>query len=171
MLTLFFGCAKPVDFNQLDDLTLLPVMETSIIFYNATAGDFFVGGQEENVAQDFVFIDVFNNGFVQDNLVRAEFVFETKNSINRAYSLQLDFLDVGGALLESFSINSPASPNNEVVASEHSEVFEGATLANIKQSRILVFTLEMLPGAPINQNSPGEIDLKSKGIFHLSLGE
>ncbi|TBN01357.1 hypothetical protein EYD45_13200 [Hyunsoonleella flava] len=163
------GCTKPIDFDQANDLVLQPVIESSLIFYSASASDFFVGGSEQSTAEDFVEIDLFGGSFIQDNLVRVEFVFEIENSINRAYQLRLNFLDENNQLLESFNVNTDASPNNEVIASTHMEVFEGDALERLKQSRIIAFTLVMQPGEAINQDTPGEISVKSKGVFSLNI--
>ncbi len=162
-----FNCTKPVDFEQLDDLTLEPVVESSLIFYDASAQEFFVGGTEQITAEDFVEIDFFNNGFIQDNLIKVEFVFNIENSINRPYSLQIRFLDSAGQSLESFTINTEASANNQTIKNTHIEVFEDESLEHIKRSRIMVFTLEMLPGEAIDENTLGRISLQSKGVFYL----
>ncbi|MFS4484079.1 hypothetical protein ACKGJY_13745 [Hyunsoonleella sp. 2307UL5-6] len=169
-LMLFIACTKPVDFNQLDDLLLEPVVESSIFFFNAEASEFFTGGTEQSEVSDFVQIDIFNNSFINNNLIKLEFVLDIENSINRAYELQLDFLDTNGDLLETFTISADASPNNSVIANTHTEVFEDEALVRIKQSSILNFTLRMLPGEPITTDTPGEIEVHSIGVFHLNIG-
>lgn len=164
-----FCCTKPVDFDQAKDLEIAPVIESSIIFYNANAGDFFIGGSEVNTASDFAEIDIFRNTFVRDNLIKAEFVFETKNSINRPYSLEVNFEDVNGNVLETFTIDTPAATDNQEIERTYIQTFEGQSLNNIKQSTVLRFTLNMLPGEEIVEDSLGEIDLKSKGVFYLNV--
>lgn len=169
LLFLMFNCSKAVDFNQADDLVLEPIVESSLVFYKASAEDFFIGGSEQVTAEDFAEIDFFNNSFIQDNLIKVEFVFQVENSINRAYRLSVSFLDGNGQILETFDVNTAASPNNQVIPSEHIETFEGAALQRVKQARLLVFRLTMLPGTPINENTPGEISVKSKGILFLNI--
>lgn len=169
LLLLLHNCTKPIDFNQVDDLVLQPVVESSLIFYTARAEDFFVGGSEQNTAEDFVEVDFFSGSFIQESLVKVEFVFDIENSINRPYQLRLRFLDVNGQLLESFTVDTAASPTNQTIATTHTEVFEGASLERIKQTGIIEFTLVMQPGEPINQNTPGEISVKSKGVFSLNI--
>lgn len=166
---LIYNCTKPIDFDQASDLVLQPVVESSLIFYSAKAEDFFIGGSEQSTAEDFVEIDLFNGSFIQDNLVKVEFVFEIENSINRSYQLRLNFFDENGQSLVSFNVDTEASPNNQVIPSTHTEVFEGDALERLKQSKLLEFTLVMLPGEAINQNTPGEISVKSKGVFSLNI--
>lgn len=169
LMLIGFNCTKPIDLNQVNDLVLEPVIESSLIFYKATANDFFLGGNEETTVEDFIEIDFFNNSFVQDNLIKTEFVFNIENSINRAYQLHVDFLDARGQLLEGFTVNTDASATNEILKTTHTEVFEGEVLQRIKRTRILVFTLVMLPGEAINENTAGEISVQSKGIFSLNI--
>ncbi len=164
----FLGCTKDVDFNQANDFEVSPVLESSLIYFDAPAADFFVGGSEVATVQDFVDIAIFNNDFVNNNLIKTEFVLETTNSINRAYNLRIDFLDSANQLQHSFITSAPASSTNKDVISSHTEVFEGSSLDALKQTTKLVFTLTMLAGAPINNNALGSIHLESKGVFYFN---
>jgi hypothetical protein len=119
----FISCTKEIDFNQVNDIEVSPVFEISLIHFDAQASDFFVGGSELAIVQDFVLLDVFNNSFINENLVKAEFVLETINSINRSYSLQIDFLNDSNQLQHSFTTTAPASLSNSEVLTAHKEVF------------------------------------------------
>ncbi|WP_346883362.1 hypothetical protein [uncultured Algibacter sp.] len=159
-------CTKPVDFDQANDLVIEPVVGSSIAFFNGKANDFNEGAQG-SIVTDTVSIDVFGNNFVQDNLVKAELIFELTNSINRGYSLQVDFLDAMGLENQSLTFTVPASPSNVPVLTTFTEVFEDMALVDLKNTEFLIFTLTMLPGQPITQDSLGEINLQSKGVFFL----
>lgn len=164
----FFGCTKDVDFNQVNDFEVSPVLESSLIFFEASASDFFIGGTELSIVQDFVIIDIFNSSFINDNLIRSEFVLESINSINRAYSLQIDFVNNANQVEHTFTVAASASVSNTDVTTNHTEVFEGASLAALKRTTKLVFTLSMLPGPPINDTTLGRIHLESKGVFYFN---
>lgn len=167
---LMLDCSEPVDFEQTDDLSLVPVIESSLFFYEGTAGNFFLGGAGTiSTPPETIELGIFKDDFVQENLVKAEFVFESTNSINRAYSLEVNFLNDNNVLLHSLTINTPASPDREKLLIEYIETFEGITLERLKQSTKVVSVLTMLAGEAISQNSPGEISLKSKGVFYLEL--
>ena len=163
------GCTKPVDFSQASNLELEPVIESSLIFYRANAGDFFSGNTEERSVSDFVQAEIFRNNFVKENLIRADFVFEIENSINRAFELTISYKDVGGQVLDTFALNAEASPTNEILEFNFTEIFEGNRLDILKQTEIFEFTLTMQSGAPITGTSPGEIGLKSKVAFYFSI--
>lgn len=164
------SCTKEVDFNQINDLEINPVIESSLFYFDAVAGDFVIGGSGEYSTGDFVIIDIFNNEFVNDNLVKAEFLFETVNSINRAYEVQVDFFDDFNPLpLHTFTFSTAASITNDDLTTQYLEVFEGNALTNLKQTTKLAFTLTMLSGTPINSSTPGKIHLESKGTFYLNI--
>lgn len=169
---LFFSCTKEVDFDQANDLVLEPVIASDLIFFNAPATKFYVNGSQQSTVKDSVVIDLFNRDFVVDHLVKAEFVFETTNSINKAFSVQIGFFDANNQEQHSFTISSPASPTNTDIVTTHTEVFENSTLQALKASNNVVLTLQALSGGdPLNDNTPGSIQLKSKGIFYLNIQE
>ena len=61
------SCTKEVDFNQVNDLKLTPVFESSLVYINEPASKFLVGGTETSVLLDSVNIDFFNDQFIVDN--------------------------------------------------------------------------------------------------------
>ena len=138
---IFFACTKDVDFNQINDLELNPVIESSLIFFDEPANRFL------------------------ENLVKVDLVFETENSINQRFDLQIDFFDNSGQLQHSFSITQEPLSNNNYTA-----VFEDDTLDALKNTTEIVFTLRLSPGnPPINETTPGTIKLKSKAVFYFNI--
>ncbi len=172
ILCCFFmcSCTKDVDFNQAKDLTLEPIIASDLIFFDTPASSFFVDGTELNTIRDSVIIDLFSRDFVVDNLVKADFVFETTNSINRAFSVQIDFLDATDLQQHSFTVSALASPTNTDVVTLHTEIFEGNLLNALKATNKVVLTIQALSGgSSLNDTTPGRIQLKSKGIFYLKI--
>ena len=164
------SCVEDIDFDQAKDFEITPVVESSLIFFDEPANTFLDNGNEITVIQDFLIIDFFNDEFMADNLVKAEFVFETINTIDRAFELQVDLFE-GDQLQHTFTISQVASVNNEEVFTSHTETFENITLEALKRTNILVFTLRLLPAQPINQNTIGRIQLKSLAAFYLKIGD
>ena len=165
----FASCTKEVDFEQAQDFQVSPIIESSLIFLDEPASQFVENGEEIETLQDEVLINIFNDQFVVDNLVKAEFVFEITNSINRGFQLQVNFLDGFDQLLHVLTINVSATPNNDPIFQTHIETFEGDSLTALNATQKMVFTLDLLSGSPITESSPGEIILKSKGIFYFNI--
>jgi hypothetical protein len=161
-------CTKDVDFNQIDDLEINPIVESSIIYFNAPASQFYNNG-EITVTQDFVLVDIFNNSITLDYLTKAEFTFESTNSINREFQLQMDFVDQNDIIQYSVILSAPPSPTNADIVTEQFVVFEGNALLALKSTVKIEFTITLLSGNPINQNTVGDIQLKSKGLFYFTI--
>lgn len=161
----FFACTKDVDFNQINDLEVTPALEASLVFFDEPANRFLENGNEVSITQDFIIIDFFNNGFIEDNLVKAEFVFETENSIDRRFDLQIDFLDSSGQQQYSFSITQQPLSNNSYI-----EVFEDDALDALKRTTVIIFTLRLSSGStPITETTQESIKLKSKAVFYFNI--
>lgn len=163
------SCTEAIDFEQAEDIELSPIQEASLIFFDAPASEFFIGGMEVSEASDFIDINVFKGNFIQENLVKSEFVFEITNSINRSYRVQVDFLNALGQIEHTILFSSDASPNNTAVFTKFTEVFDGNSLIELKRTVRLNFTLTMLPGVAINDSTLGRINLQSKGVFHFNI--
>ena len=167
------SCVKDVDFDQTEDIVLTPTITSSIVFTEVEASRFSEDGMELETVRDSVAnIEIFTDQFVIDNLVRAELVFEATNSINRTFSLEIQFLNDANELQNEFSFDAlPSNFGNDVV-SEHIEVFEDESLEALKTSRKMVLTLRLQPstdGSSLDENSTGKVGLKSKGIFYFNI--
>lgn len=170
---IFSACVSDLDFSQGEDFAISPTIDASLIYFNEPASSFVDNnGVEQTIVRDSVNIDVFNDQFIVDNLIKAEFLFEATNTINRAYQAQIEFLDDANVLQHSFTFSVGASPTNQDIVVEHLEVFENQSLTALKQTTKLIITLTLLPsndGSILNTNSPGNLKFKSKATFYLNI--
>jgi hypothetical protein len=74
---ILISCTKEVNFDQADDFQISPVIDSSLIFLNEPVIEFLDNGIEIGFIQDSVDITIFSDKFIQDNLIKAEFVFES----------------------------------------------------------------------------------------------
>ncbi|WP_242085731.1 hypothetical protein [Aestuariivivens sediminis] len=166
------SCTKEVDFDQANDLSLNPVVASNLIYFKANASDFSVDTTELTTVKDSVIIDLFGRNFFIDYVVKAEFVFEVTNSINRRANITIEFFDINDQKRHEFSILTPASPNNLDIVTTHTEVFENNSLNALKASDKVVLTMQFLAGGDLlNMNTPGRIELKSKGVFYTTIND
>lgn len=166
-----FSCTKEIDFKQADDFKISPVMESSLIFFDEPASRFFVNNTQTISIVDSIEIALFNNKFIVDNLIKADFVFEATNSINKTFQVRVDLINDTGQQLHTFTILALPSTDGSDVVSDHVEEFEGDTLVALKSTTKLVFTLSLLAGGSIDPTTPGRIKLRSKAIFYLNIDE
>ena len=173
LLVSTISCVKDVDFDQADDFSLTPTIATSIVQTEVGASQFSEQGLELEIVRDSVAnIEIFETEFVKDNLVKAELFFEAINTINRSFNLQIDFLNSTDDLQHSLSFDALESSSGNAITTEFIEVFEDDSLDELKLTTKMVITLRLFPsndGSMLNQNSQGEISLKSKGIFYFNV--
>ncbi|AXT19200.1 hypothetical protein D7030_13745 [Flavobacteriaceae bacterium AU392] len=167
------SCIEDIDFDQVDDLSLTPVLVSSLAFFDTPADVFILDPGQSNVTRDTLTnIGIFNDPFVVDELIRAEFLFEITNSINREFQTQVDFLNDDLELQHTFIIDVAASPNNEELITEHIEVFENDTLDALKASTQVFFTLTLIPNPnlpDVDENTLGRLRLRSIGTFFFNI--
>ena len=167
------ACVSGVDFDQGEDFAISPILDASLIYFEEPASTFVdEDGLEQTIVRDSVVIDAFSDQFVIDNLIKAEFLFEVTNSIDRSYQAQVDFLDEIDDIRHSFTFSVDASPTNTDILVEHLEVFENESLDALKQTIKLVITLTLMPstdGSVLDENSPGRLIFKSKATFYLNI--
>lgn len=164
------SCVKDIDFDQTKDFEITPVLESSLIFFDESANVFIDNGNEIIIIQNFVIVDFFNDKFIVDNLIKAEFKFETTNTTNRAFELQVDFFEIN-ELQHTFTIFQEASSNNSENSMSYVETFEDNTLEALKKTNVIVFTLRLLSDSPIDEDTLGRIQLKSLASFYFKIGD
>jgi hypothetical protein len=177
-ILLIFGiiitsCTKDVDFNQADSIQISPVVVSSLIFFNESSSRFLYSGVEITTVTDSIKdIKILTDQFLVDNLVKAEFLFETTNSINRAFEVKVEFYNDVFELQESFSFIALESPLNEELVLEHTITFEGDKLDALKTTTQIILTLTLLPsgdGSMLDEDSLGEFRLRSIATFYFEI--
>ena len=167
------ACIKDVDFDQAEDLTITPALEVSILHFEEPAGTFVDEfGDELTTIRDSVNIEIFSDEFVVDNLIKADFLFEIINNIDREFNAQVDFYNDIYELQHNFSFDVGASTNNQDVVVEYVEVFEGQNLEALKTTTNLVLSLTLDPsndGSTLNEDSFGHLEMNSKASFYFEI--
>lgn len=167
------SCIKDLDFDQAENFAISPVVVSSFIFIEEPANRFVDNGIEITTIRDTIKnIEILSDQFVADNLIKAEFLFETTNSVNRAFQVQVEFFNDAFELQEISSFTVLQSPLNEEIISESTKTFEGNSLEALKATSQIVITLTLLPssdGSILNENSIGQLRLRSKATFYFDI--
>ena len=165
---LFFSCASDLDFDQTKDLKLEPVIVANFAYFDLPVSDFGYGGDGE-IAFDAKEFEVFKEQFLRENLVRADIDFEIENTISRAFIVDLQLLDTNSQILETLRFSIPANSGSANVVKYPTEVFQNQRLDLLKQTVQIGFVVRMLPGTPLDQNSIGNIKLRSGGTVYFEI--
>ncbi|MGO4906502.1 hypothetical protein [Flavobacterium sp. W20_MBD1_R3] len=166
LLLFSFSCASDLDYDQANDIKLEPVFIANLAYFDVPANEFVTGGVEQNVIFDAPTVDVFNDSFFRKSLKKVEFFLEMENTITRSYVVDIVFLDRNNQVVytTNFTVPEYAGVENKVT---RTEIFENSQLDLLKRTVRIAFTLRMLPGAPLTENSSGNLKLRSGVTAYL----
>ena len=166
VIMLFSSCASDLDFEQVNSIKLEPVFIANLAYFEVPATDFVANGQEQNFVFDVPAVDVFSDKFFRDNLRKAALFTEMENTINRAYEVEILFLDSNNAIVYSADFNVPAY-SGTVNKVSRTDVFENLQLDLLKRTTKIAFIVRMLPGQALTETSSGKLILRSGVTAYL----
>jgi hypothetical protein len=164
---LFSSCSSDLDFDQIEDLALTPVLVGNLAYFDVPANQFTDNGTAQQIAFDIEPFKAFKKKFFTDNLVKAECNFELENTINRAFSLDVLLLDEDEQVLETLTFEIPAYSGGSNVIKYPTEVFENQRLQLLKQTTQIGFTVRIGAGPPLTANSSGNLKLRSSATAYM----
>lgn len=165
---LFFSCSSDLDFDQVKDLKLEPVFVANLAYFDLPANKIIDNG-EGQIAFDVDGFDVLKNKFFNENLKKAEFNFEIENTISRAFSVAIILLNDNDDILDTSTFQIPAYTGGINIVKFPPEVFENQRLEALKQATKIGFAVRMASGPPLNQNSPGNLKLRSSATVYMEI--
>ena len=164
---LFLSCSSDLDFDQVYDLKLEPVVVLNLATFDVPANEFVIGGIEQNVAGDVMNFDIFRDNYFNDSLKRADFFFEINNTINRAYKINLYLLDANNSPLYIIPFDVPAYSGVQNLVTK-TEIFQDTKLDQLKKTKKIAFAIAMMPGSPaLSENSLGSLKLRSSATVYF----
>ena len=167
ILSIFFlSCSSDLDFDQVYDLKLEPVVVANLATFDIPANEFVIGGNEQNVTGDVMNFDIFRDTYFKDSLRRADFFFEINNTINRAYRINLYFLDANNTPLYTIPFDVPAYTGVQNLVTK-TEIFQNTKLDQFKKTMKIAFVITMLPGPALSENSLGSLKLRSSATVYF----
>lgn len=166
---LLVSCSSDLDFKQVDDLTLNPVLVGNLAYFDVPANQFVDNGVEQDVASDVQEFDVFKRKFLRNDLIKAEFNFEINNTIDRAFTVKLLLISDDNKTLDAITLVVPAYSGSSNVIQYPTEVFENQRLDLLKNTAKIGFLVQMAAGPPLNENSPGSLKLKSGATVYMEV--
>lgn len=103
---LAISCAERQDFDQYDDLSVVPTMEASLLYIEAPERIINQVSGLDFVQQTFNF-DAFAEAFVSERILDGTISYRIENTTSKPLELIVEFLDEGGNSLDSetFIIN------------------------------------------------------------------
>lgn len=167
-LFLFISCADEQNFNQLNDLSVVPILATSI-FYFELPKDVINQFPPSNFYNQAFTSKVFNETFVYERVLDANVSYQLENTTSKVLNLLIEFLDVTNTVIdsESFTIQPLPSPllNRQVIYGETGKNLD--ILRNTTRIRVTIKNLSDSISESIANES--KITLRSSVVFRLVL--
>lgn len=164
-----FSCSSDLDFNQVNDLKLTPVIVGNFSHFDIPATAFIADdGSEYDLAFDDEEFDVFRDKYLNSYLQRADFYFEINNTINRAFTFTIVLLDSNDNPLTTIKFDIPAYSGSANTITR-TEIFQNARLDLLKRATKIGFLIAKAPGPALNQNSTGNLVLRSSATVYLAI--
>ncbi len=161
-----FSCSSDLDFNQTKNLRLEPAYVANLVYFDIPANEFVTNGFETPQFIDRSTVDIFNNTFFVNDLVKVDLDFEINNTIARAYILDVKLFNASGIQLDAISIAVSAYYGAANVITQK-EVFQGTRLTTLKNTTRIDMTLRMASGTALTESSTGTIKMRSGIIAYF----
>ena len=165
---LSLSCSSDLDFNQVNDFKSEPVVIANLATFDVKANQFVTDGKEQAITGDLLDFNIFKNSYFNKSLTRADFFFEIDNTINRAYNINLVFLDANNSPLYTIPFDVPAYAGVQNLVPK-TEIFENTNLDLLKHTTKIAFVITMLSGPGLDENSFGSLKLRSSATIYLVL--
>ncbi|MCG2418462.1 hypothetical protein K8089_05450 [Aequorivita sp. F47161] len=163
---LFTACVKDTDFDQAEAISLTPIVELDLIYFNLQANRFFdsINSNPILTVSDTTDIRFLDDSSLQEYLKRADFYFKFTNSIPRDFQVDFQFLSetndtayVAGTAVSQGTVSTP-------VLTEFTQIVEGEDILRLTQANKVVVSVTIDSSA---QNLEGNLNLKSKTTYYL----
>ena len=96
----FSSCIEEQDFDQWEDLDVIPTIDASLIYVESPESVINLAPAMVFYSEDFTF-DAFNEAFVQDQIVDALIRYEVDNTTSKSLEFVIELLDAGDNVLDT----------------------------------------------------------------------
>ncbi|MEO1012776.1 MAG: hypothetical protein AAFX53_15855 [Bacteroidota bacterium] len=106
LFLLLHSCSEPQDFDQYDDLDIVPAFEASIFYLESPEDLINSLGDADFFSRDFNF-DAFSENVFADRVIEGTLTYEVENTTSKPLEITIEFLDEANNVLdtETFSID------------------------------------------------------------------
>lgn len=165
---LLCSCMERQDFNQYDDISLRPIYEASILYVEAPERLINEATNTNFFSQDFNF-DAFSEPFFAERVLDGIIIYEVANTTSKALDVIVEFLDVGGNVLDTENFQLDPAPTARL----RREIAYGETGRNLdiitNTSTIRISATNLGDTTSTSSLPDPMVTLKSIGKFRVRL--
>ncbi|UGU17114.1 hypothetical protein LS482_04400 [Sinomicrobium kalidii] len=161
---MLMSCVKDVDFDQVNEFEMSPVVESSLV-YSTLPVPVWDSIPFTLTVSDTARIELFSNSFSVDNLQRAELYFETLSTVSQSLSVEMHLLDDNYTVLDELSFSLPAASEGEEEQASAELVYDEDRVNMLTDVTRVIFYVTIPDFG--NRNEEAYVKLRSRGTFYL----
>ncbi|SRR5690554_6733608 len=165
--SLFFAaCVRDTNFDQIEEITLTPIVEFDAIYFDLPANRFFdsITSTPILTVTDTTKIKFLDDEFLRNNLKRLEFYFKFTNSIPNDFQVDFQFLSEANDIAYDVRTSVlPGTLDSPVITALFENIAEQDILRITQANKLVV----LVTIASADDNLEGTLNLKSKGTYFL----
>lgn len=163
----FTACVDNIDFEQVNDVKIEPVVTVALLKSNIVQNDLVIAGTEVGSISQTTRFTALDNNTARENLERVRLNFEVNNQFNRNFRLEFLFLDETDGLTNDAIVLNVNANNRNFTLEEEIMVAANATFLRTKKIQIRLTLLPSSDGSIIDVNVPTSLVFKSAGTFYF----
>ncbi len=162
----FFSCTEPVDSAQVEDLSVTPTLEASLLFVEASE-NVINSSTDTNVFSNEFNFDAFSNELFAERVIDGSITYVITNTTSKDLEIEVEFLDATLNLIDTEFFNIQAAPSTVIKR----EIFYGPSgrnldiIRNLTEIRVTAVNLSGTTSTSI-ENDP-LIKLQSSAKFRV----
>ncbi|MDX1363766.1 hypothetical protein [Arenibacter latericius] len=164
----FASCVERPDFDQLDDLSVTPTIEGSILYVESPEDLLNKSADTVFYSQDFSF-NGFNEDVFADRVLEGTISYEVENTTSKELEVTITFLDENEIVLDEEKFSMAPEPTS-ILKRDVAYGGFGKSLEIIKNTSIIRFSVRNLGDTSSISSLPDpKIIFRSSGKFMMRL--
>lgn len=99
-LCLFNSCVEEQNFDQYDEVSILPVMEAALLYVETPEDLINQGPAPDFIDETFTFT-AFSEPFIAERLEEGVLIYQLENTTSKPLSISIEFVDAAGNTLDT----------------------------------------------------------------------
>ncbi len=166
-LLLSISCTEDLDFKQTEDFSSQPSFSLSLVNFNIPPTVFvnIPGAPPVTEINERSNLGLFQDEFIQKNLVKIDFNFEVENSFDKDFTVEISLINGNDVLVQRLNDIIIPRNNNEVVLTETLLVADNPAIRNIETAIVSIKLSNT--NTTILSTDVGALNFKSAVTIHL----
>jgi hypothetical protein len=164
LLFLLFSCVKDVDLDQVDEIIIPPTAAIDLVYFKLEPSQLHATSSGTWAASDEVRLEFLDDDYIQDGLMRADFIFKFANSFSQPGTATINFYSASNVLKHQIIIEIPAGSTTAPAVVNITEIIKQERISRIRQSIRMSVNIQIFSDSELLE---GALEMESKAYYYL----